>query len=378
MNEILTLPDLTLLKLNTEPTNASLWEVLARPDTKNSKDIKCQRHGPQTEHDDPTNCAQEGYLMCRSGLPAVGGPASARESLGKDVMVETDEGQRVFSALPPRTEKAHKVRNRRFEEINELWMKDHFDRLCYQGYDSVFDENGKEKKIDRGVLYSKFKASLVEWTDWCYLDKEDTPGRRASPQDKAAYLLAKGDGRVPLNRGLIFVRYFGTDEEKKAVGMPHSGIFGPSYMYITLVCASGTKGYGEKLMRMAHALAGTLGVDTVVLATLPDPNTAGFYLMKMQYKFASRHGHYIDVSEWITYNDGKGRFEPDKDVEDGQLESSVLRDAVMGRAENDNGKQLRNNKRHAEEDDEVGPPAKLPRVPWSLSGLISRLTLGYF
>lgn len=394
-------PDLSLLSLKSEPTSATLWEVLARPDTKNSKDPECNHHGPQTDVSDPTNCAQEGYLMCRNDLPVIPGQAgTARSMLGKPITVETEEGPRVFTALSPRTEATHGFRMRKFEEGNEVWLKLYFDNLCFQGYDTIIDKNGKQKEVDRGVLYWKFNQSLIQWTDWYYLDKEEAPDRRASEKEKEAYVLAKAAGKIPLNRGLLFVRYFGTEAEKKAVDMPYAGVFGGEYLYITLVCATGNKGYGRKLMQMAHSLAGELGIPTVVLATLPDPNTAGFYLMKMGYKFASRYGVYIDVSEWIVRNpdpkkQGQMMFVPDNDVTD-NLEK-MLRDAVQERVEDDGDRQARNKRRAREQaggegaeslqpskrytktdGDERDAPATLPRVPFNLGALISRLTMGWF
>tara|TARA_B110001452_G_scaffold51314_2_gene39199 strand:- start:4494 stop:5708 length:1215 start_codon:yes stop_codon:yes gene_type:complete len=404
MKKISTLPDLSLLKLNIEPTTATLWDVLARPDTKNSKDPDCHRHGPQTDIDDPTNCAQEGYLMCRSDLPTVPGRSrAARDLQGQAVTVMTEEGQREFLSLPPRAEKTQEFRMKRFEEINEVWINSYFNNLCLQGYDIVLDANGREKKVDRGILYWKFKKSMIEWTDWYYLDKEQRPDRRSSVEEKEAYARAKEEGKVALNRGVLFMRYFGTEAEKAADHMPHAGVFSRPYLYVTLVCANGSKGYGEKLMKMAHALAGELGVDTIVLATLPDPNTAGFYLMKMGYKFASRLGGYIDVSEWIIPHpdkEDKMLFVPGMDVQD-KLES-MLREAVRERVEDDDDRRVRNKRRAEEraEDDnseflqpeqkftrtegteeegeKMDTPATLPRVRWSLSGLISRLVNGYF
>jgi len=395
MKKISTLPDLSLLKLNIEPTTATLWDVLARPDTKNSKDPDCHRHGPQTDIDDPTNCAQEGYLMCRNDIPVFPGRAgTARSKLGTPLTVLTPDGPRTLGALTPRTEATADFRMKRFEQTNEVWVNAYFNNLCFQGYDTIIDDNGKEKTVDRGILYWKFKKSMIEWTDWYYLDKEEAPDRRATKEEKEAYALAKAAGKVPLNRGLLFVRYFGSEAEKKAVDMPYAGVFGGEYLYITLVCATGTKGYGEKLMQMAHSLAGELGITTVVLATLPDPNTSGFYLMKMGYKFASRLGGYIDVSEWIVPNpdpkkQGQMMFVPEMDVTD-DLET-MLRDAVQERVEDDEGREVRN-KRHVEEqaeDDNAeslqpaekytrrDAPAVLPRIPWSLSALITRLTMGY-
>jgi hypothetical protein len=404
MKKISALPDLSLLKLNTEPTTATLWDVLSRPDTKNSKDPDCYRHGNQTDIDDPTNCAQEGYLMCRRDLSTVPGWSSAARDLqGQSVTVMTEEGQREFLSLPPRTEKTHEFRMKRFEEINELWINSYFNNLCLQGHDTVLDAKGREKKVDRGVLYCKFRESMIKWTDWYYLDKEQWPDRRSSVEEKKAYDRAKEEGKVALNRGVLFMRYFGTEAEKAADHMPHAGVFSRPYLYVTLVCANGSKGYGEKLMKMAHALAGELRIDTIVLATLPDPNTAGFYLMKMGYKFASRLGGFIDVSEWIIPHpskEGKMLFVPDMDVQD-KLES-MLREAVRERVEDDGDRRVRNKRRAEEraEDDnseslqpeekftrtegneegneEMDTPAKLTLVPWSLSALVSRLFNGYF
>tara|TARA_B110001450_G_scaffold32672_1_gene28315 strand:+ start:2537 stop:3709 length:1173 start_codon:yes stop_codon:yes gene_type:complete len=345
------LPDLSLLSLKPEPTSATLWEVLARPDVKNSKDPNCERHGPQTNVDDPTNCAQEGYLMCRNDIPVFPGRAgTAPSKLGESVKVETEDGLRVLKALPSRTKAKQQIRMRNFEQANEVWVNSYFNKLCVQGQDTIIDDNGKTKEVDRGILYEKFKESLIEWTDWYYLDKEEVLGRRDTVEKKNAYNTDKAAGKTPLNRGLLFVRYFGTEAEKEEAHMPSVGVFDGEYLYVTLVCANGSKGYGRKLMEMAHSLAGELGVSTVVLATLPDPNTAGFYLMKMGYKFASRHGSYIDVKEWIEPNPEKPdqmKFVPDKNVTD-DLEE-MLRDVVHERVKDD-GDSSKRNKRSAEHD----------------------------
>ena len=396
------LPDLSLLSLKPEPTSATLWEVLAHPDVQNSKDPNCERHGPQTNVDDPTNCAQEGYLMCRNDIPVFPGRAgTAPSKLGESVEVKTEDGRRVLKALPSRT-KAKQIRMRNFEQANEVWVKSYFNKLCVQGQDTIIDDNGETKEVDRGILYEKFKESLIEWTDWYYLDKEEVLGRRDTVEKKNAYNTDKKAGKIPLDRGLLFVRYFGTKDEKEEAHMPSVGVFHGEYLYVTLVCANGSKGYGRKLMEMAHSLAGKLGVSTVVLATLPDPNTAGFYLMKMGYKFASRHGSYIDVKEWIEPNPEKPdqmKFVPDKDVTN-DLEEK-LREVVQARVEND-GDSLKGSKRSAEQDntlllqraekyaktdggekEEEGEatmdtPVVFPRIPWSLYGLISRFTFGNF
>ena len=308
------LPNLSLLK----STEGSLWQLLANPNTKNSKDPDCSKHGPQTETDDPENCAQEGYLMCRNNLPIVDGRSNAaRDRMGQTVTVQTEDGPINVLALPPRTESTNNSRRKIFEAQNEFWNRVYFNGLCYQGYETVTDKDGNQTRVNVGVVYSKFKESLIEWTDWYYLDKETSPGRRATPEELAAYELAKSRGTVPRNRGLLFLRYFGTATEKAAEHMPHLGVFERPYLYVTLVCASGTKGYGEKLMNLAHSVAGALGIDTVVLATLPDPNTAGFYLMKMGYQFASRDGEFIDVRDWIVPHPtqaGKLLFDPEMDV----------------------------------------------------------------
>lgn len=284
------LPSLCDLSLYTQPVNATLFDQLIQKD--GSKKSTCWFHSEDPAYEDENeNCAIEGYLMVKNDLPE---PASGVNfSFGNDIEVETPEGLRPMRALLNR----ESLQEQRYNELvkrHEYYMKNVFDKRCVRGETQDVDKegnpkfkNGKPVMRPFGITFENFKADLAKYTDWYFIDEWPKPPRTRNTEQE----------EKPHHRGHLFVRLYDTEEVKKQDAMPHDGVCEAPYVFIILVCSSGSKGFGTYLMDMAYKLAYKLGCKTIALASLS--NAAGFYY-KQGFRFASRGGEIIDLkgTEW--------------------------------------------------------------------------------
>ena len=179
----------------------------------------------------------------------------------------------------------------------------------------------------------------------------------------------------PHHRGNIFVRLYDTSAAKIQDDMPYQGVFEKPYIFIILVCAAGTRGFGSYLMDMAYKLAYELGCSTVALSALPDP--AGFYYGKHGFRFASRDGNIINIENtpWHQPTENGVRLVPNLDVED--TVEQELRRFVQDRIAGDDARKKRNRKLMEEpggsddlQPDEVQRPPKRPGLLQYLASML--------
>ena len=91
-----------------------------------------------------------------------------------------------------------------------------------------------------------------------------------------------------------------------AAGEPSSEV---GYLYVVLVCATGSSGIGKRLVEVAERFAILLGLQFVLLSALPHVVT--YYHDRLGYKFINHTGQQIDVSPWIVMEEGKERLYPE-------------------------------------------------------------------
>ena len=111
------------------------------------------------------------------------------------------------------------------------------------------------------------------------------------------------------------------DQKRKSeLDMPSQGEYALPYLYVVVVCAAGSPGYGAVLMDLVQALAAELGIMRIALSGLP--NACGFYYSR-GYEFCPWSGRIFDVPErYLTLQTNKvtGKtktiLEWDKDVSD--------------------------------------------------------------
>lgn len=306
----MTVPDLTLLSLRA-PIERTLWEHLIYAHVAKEKD--CDHFVfPVQDDSDTANCAQEGFLMCRPVPPS----SSPIQPLGRALRVQIPAGERELAPVPRGD---HESRKAVFDtKENKSWIRQFFNANCVQVKEvTEYDKRGRPSAYrENGIWWnsqtdpkeeSEFFDTLVKWTDFMYLDGVQKPGksRRDLPAERG--------------RGLLFMKMFESDSEKSQFGMPYVNEFGSRYMYVILVCASTSRGFGSELMQIAIQAASATGCDRIALSTLP--NAAGFYMGKFGFKFVSRNGLFINTEQWVdrvTDSDGRVKLVlvPERDVID--------------------------------------------------------------
>ena len=275
------LPSLCDLSLYTQPVNATLFDHLI--EKHGGKKSTCWFHSEDPDHEDEnTNCAIEGYLMVKNDLPEP--ESEVKFQFGKDIEVTTREGEiRPMRALLDR-KSTQEQRLKELKNRHKHYMNNVFDKRCVRGVTHAVDKKGNPVIRPFGITFENFGADLAKYTDWYFIDEWPEPPRtRNTKQEEKSH-----------HRGHLFVRLYDTKEIKEQDDMPHEGVCEAPYVFIILVCASGSKGFGTYLMDMAYELAYKLGCKTIALASLS--NAAGFYY-KQGFRFASRGGAIIDLKD---------------------------------------------------------------------------------
>lgn len=271
------LPSLSKLRVGTD-IRTTLWGSLAREG--GGKNPEC-KSGEEKE------CFEDGYLMVKK-LEGVERDCAGKDAINKNQTVMCVEMKVVQKEASD--EKTVKT----FESVHGKW-KSKFDDLC-----------------DNRVKWNKFKEELLKWSDWYVLDEQPIPPPdRSSRSDGSPSKQQKVEQPLEYS-GHLFVKYFYDENVKTDYAMPKDGIFQDAYLFVTLVC--GKKGRGDYLIKVAHALAQQLNVKTVVLATITNVATAGFYYKKHDYRFCNRNGVEIDVSSHVS---------PDGRLQEEALESET-------------------------------------------------------
>lgn len=326
------IPNLSGLKLESTsvaPVSVSLYSFLARKDVKGAKDHdNCHYHQERlpdtaTPEDYEQNCATEGYLMVKildtqpvgqvrtdligQDLQAMLPKYPGGEAEGK-TFVRTEATAKTLTAVPRQTaERVLSVEDRMaiFQTRENLnWIRTHWKGLCMRYKDEV--KNSKGTVIgyrETPVLYESYKDSLVELSDWYYIDRPEaslhTDGSVSRPRASAG----------TSNRGLLFIKLLsGKQAEKTDAHLPYEGVFSGPYLYIVLVCAAGVPKFGGVLLEFAEQIALMLGVGKIVLSALS--NAAGVYYSK-GYRFATFKGMELDISRrsaWVVQGPGGKQF----------------------------------------------------------------------
>lgn len=352
------LPPLCNLSLNEGPSvDVNLFEFLSRGDQRAGKTKGCSYHSSDPENDDEkNNCSINGYLMTKK-VPALDpGTVDVKSMYGKDLYVYMPDGRRTVHALLNRYTSTDAQRLKQLTKRHKDYVDRWFDIRCIQKYVPKLDENGNPmfkkdgtpKLRSKGIEFDEFGEELARTTDWYFVDEwitkaellQRTAGRRGSinPVDaKEAQELAE----MPSERGHLFLRLYDTQEMKMIDKMPYEGVFDQPYLYIIVICASGNKGFGNYMMKMAENVAFQCGCTTLALAALPD--AAGFYYGKHGFRFNRYDGGDIDLegTPWHdVQQDGKVFLVPDIDYVD-PLEEE-LRTAMREREQGDEQRMKRN------------------------------------
>lgn len=386
------LPSLCNLTLNrTTTVDSTLFEYLATQEKKGGKKSTCWYHSEEVgDTNYKENCAIEGYLMYKEVASLPEGSVNMRQMFGQDITVETPEGNRVMRALLNRLTS---TKTRRLQELwNRHWdyLKFVFDKLCVRGYIQAIGKDGQPKlnkdkspkMLPYGIEFTRFGEDLAKFTDWYFIDEWITkqeesdlePKRNKPPLPPERVAEVERLKALPRHRGLLFVRLYDTTEVKVADDMPYEGVYKKPYLFVILVCATGSKGFGNYLMNMVYKLAYRLGCGTVALAALPE--AAGFYYAKHGFTFASRDGDLIDIKDtpWHKETESGVRLVPDVDYND-PLEQQ-LREALQERIADDDARKKRNREILDEagpsqdlQPDEVRQPRKRPNLLRYLASL---------
>ena len=336
------LPSLVSLSLNkTQAIDSTLFEFLATREKKGGKKETCNYHSEDRECDDiDNNCAIEGYLMVKH----IKVPTSAKftsEMFGNNITVHTPEGERTMRALLSR-ESTCLDRLRALNKRHGKYLKEVFDKLCVRGYIQdldkkgklVFKKDGNPDMVPFGINLEAFGEDLARFTDWYFVDEWVAEEEEAAPRTtrRSSEVLADIQKRKEPthHRGNLFVRLYDTLEVKMQDDMPHEGVYKDPYLFIILVCAAGTKGFGSYLMDMAYELSCKLGCSTVALASLPEPE--GFYYGKHGFRFANRDGEIIDIKNtpWHEETEKGVKLNQDIKIKD------TLDNAIRKRSRDDN------------------------------------------
>jgi hypothetical protein len=266
------LPNLSGLSL---ATDAKLFEYVA---TRGGGKKSCVRHiePVETKEDENANvnCAIDGYLMYKAVPGKEGGNP---QYSGKYLEVVVDGAVMTLSPLLKRG-RAAADRTAEFLRLEFEWIRDTFPLVCARG----------QPGSDLGTItWDDYGEELGKVTEWYFLD--------------------------PQKRGHIFIQLLDTSQYKIKNQMPLGGVFAGRYLYIALVCAQGTRGYGSELLKLAEAVSRKLDCDGISLASLS--NSAGFYYSR-GYKFVGKQdGEPLDVTAWVEIApDGKEMLRPEKDV----------------------------------------------------------------
>ena len=294
------IPDLTRLTLHA-PIARTLWDYLI--EQKVAKDKDCDKFVfPVQNNKDSSNCAQEGFLMCKTIPQTV--CTDGHQKLGRTLTVQIEGGERVLQAVPRGDETTRRAVF--YKSYNQSWISQYFNNNCVQ-YEEIIDryDNGKVKTFRQdGIVWdvdnkgnkrkeeSEFFKTLVKWTDFMYLDGVGYPGQ------------SRGDKPEVKGRGLLFMKMFEDDTQKKSFDMPYENEFRHPYMYVILMCARNSKGFGSELMQIAIEAAFATGCTRIALSALP--NAVEFYMGKFGFQFVNRSGDVINTDRWVKRSeDGK-------------------------------------------------------------------------
>jgi hypothetical protein len=121
--------------------------------------------------------------------------------------------------------------------------------------------------------------------------------------------------------------------------MPNKGMFEKKYVYIQLVCALESRGFGIELLNTAIAVALANECYTIALSTLTKP--ASFYY-RNGFKFCSREGKIVELDEcYISTSEGKERLVHDCVSKDNKRKRSKNDDSENDDSENDDSKKIK-------------------------------------
>ena len=149
--------------------------------------------------------------------------------------------------------------------------------------------------VPYGIRFTAFGKELASMTDWFYAEEgkgclflrhvTQADARRKSLPVMTANALAGGDAP------------------------PGEGSTEVGFLYIVLVCAAGSSGIGKRLVEVAERFAIMLGLQFVLLSSLP--HVVAYYFDRLGYTFIDHAGKRIDVSPWVVEDGGKERLHPD-------------------------------------------------------------------
>ena len=254
------IPNLSCLRV-ADATEATLFQEVSRLGGGKSKCKKFTEPLVTKEDEDPeVNCAVDGFLMAKpvqTALTAEEGAAIKR--FGKVIRLTMEDGE-DFDLKPLLTRfRSGTDRRQQFEIEHYAWIKTTFPLVCARGKNDA-------------ITWKSYGAELAKLTEWYFLDQDE-------------------------KRGHLFLQLFDTPQRKLKYHMPVAGAFAGRYLYVALVCAAGSKGFGKRLMAVAEKAAQALGCTQLVLASLS--NSVGPYFSQGFQFFSSLDGMEIDVQKYV-------------------------------------------------------------------------------
>lgn len=313
------LPDLSRLALQQASTGQprqTLWEYLISENV--AKEEDCTEVKDMKDKNQNENCAIEGFLMIKD----LDNPQNREEEVRyipnpDDSYIEVDVKSRVKSG-DQTVENEVKTTTRRLETIS------HGSRNLLQGNDVIREwvekHFGSRCALDKKYVYNH----IIKKTEFLYMDGLQIIQAGRSRSEK-----------VPtLDKGFLAMKIYDTEEKKTNDKMPNKGMFEKPYVYIQLVCALESRGFGIELLNTAIAVALANKCYTIALSTLTTP--ASFYY-RNGFKFCSRDGNIVEVDKcYISESEGKERLVHDCVSKDNKRKRSKNDDS-----ENDDSKKIK-------------------------------------